>query len=57
MPLFGAIGLFLVFAVNVALGATSGTAFLSDVGELLVLGAAAVLFVIAILKEEADAKK
>ena len=57
MPLIGATILFLVFAANVALGASSGSGFLSDVGEMLVLFGVAVLFVIAILKKEADAGK
>lgn len=57
MPLIGAILLFVVFGVNVGLGSASNSAFLSDVGEMLVLSGAAVLFVIAILKKEADAKK
>mgnify|MGYP000436337654 FL=1 len=57
MPLIGAILLFVVFGVNVGLGSASNSAFLSDVGEMLVLSGVAVLFVIAILKKEADAKK
>jgi hypothetical protein len=57
MPLFGAIILFLVFAVNVGLGAAANAAFLSDVGEMLLLSAVTILFVIAILKKEAAAKK
>ena len=51
---------FLVFALfflNVALGASAGIGFLSDVQEMLVLFAAAILFVVAILKKEADAKQ
>lgn len=57
MPLIGAILLFVVFGVNVGLGSASNSAFLNDVGEMLVLSGASVLFVIAILKKEADAKK
>ena len=57
MPLLGAIILFGIFAVNVGLGSYANAAFLSDVGELLLLGGVAVMFVIAILKEEAKAKK
>lgn len=57
MPLIGATILLAVFAVNVGLGAASNSAFLSDVGEMLLLIAVAVLFVIGILKKEADAKK
>lgn len=47
---------FAVFFANVAQGAFAGTAFLSDIGEMLVLFAAAILFVVAILKKEADRK-
>jgi hypothetical protein len=57
MPLYGAILLFVVFAVNVGLGSAAKAAFLNDVGEMLLLGAVAILFVIAILKKEAEAKK
>jgi hypothetical protein len=57
MPLIGALLLFMGFVVNVGLGAASNSAFLGDVGEMLVLSGVAVLFVIAILKKEADAKK
>ncbi|MFT5066069.1 MAG: putative permease [Yoonia sp.] len=57
MPLIGATLLLVIFAVNVGLGSTSNSAFLSDVGEMLMLICVAILFVIAILKKEADAKK
>lgn len=57
MPLIGTIILLVVFAANVGLGSASNSAFLSDVGEMLVLFGVAVFFVIAILKKEADAKK
>lgn len=56
MALIGAIILFAVFALNVGLGSAWDSAFLNDIGELLVLAGVAVLFVIAILKKEADAK-
>jgi hypothetical protein len=42
--------------LNVALGAFADAAFLGDVGEMLVLFAAAILFVVAILQKEADRK-
>jgi hypothetical protein len=45
---------FVVYFANVALGAFAGSAFLGDVGEMLVLFAASILFVVAILKKEAD---
>lgn len=48
---------FVVFTVNVALGASSGNAFLGDVGEMLVLLVASVFFVVAILLKEAERKK
>lgn len=54
MFLVSSIAVFAVFFANVALGAFAGSAFLGDVGEMLVLFAAAILFVIAILKREAD---
>ena len=57
MPLYGAVILFVVFAVNVGLGSAANAAFLSDVGEMLLLGAVTILFVIAILRKEAAAKK
>lgn len=56
MPLIGALILFFIFAVNVGLGSIQGTTFLGDVGEMLVLLATAILFVVAILEREAAAK-
>ncbi|MDU8911586.1 hypothetical protein [Aestuariicoccus sp. MJ-SS9] len=56
MALIGAIIFFVIFAANVALGSATGEPFLSDIGEMLVLMVAAVLFVVAILKKEADHK-
>ncbi|WP_109312496.1 hypothetical protein [Ruegeria sp. AU67] len=49
---------FAIYFANVALGAFANSAFLGDVGEMLVLFAASILFVVAILKKEAarDAK-
>ncbi|WP_282152686.1 hypothetical protein [Ruegeria atlantica] len=49
---------FVIYFANVALGAFANSAFLGDVGEMLVLFAASILFVVAILKKEAarDAK-
>ena len=57
MPLWGAIILFIVFAANVGLGSFADAAFLGDVGEMLLLFAVAILFVIAILQKEAASKK
>ncbi|WP_170337152.1 hypothetical protein [Ruegeria arenilitoris] len=56
MFLWAAAAVFAVFFANVALGAFGGGAFLGDVGEMLVLFAASILFVAAILKREADHK-
>lgn len=56
MFLTASIIVFLIYFANVALGAFAGSAFLGDVGEMLVLFAASILFVVAILKIEADRK-
>ena len=56
MFLTGSFIVFLVFFSNVALGAFADSAFLGDVGEMLVLFFATVLFVVAILKREAARK-
>lgn len=57
MFLIGSFIVFVVFFSNVALGAFANAAFLGDVGEMLVLTFASALFVVAILKKEADRKK
>lgn len=54
MFLIGAVIVFTVFFSNVALGAFADAAFLGDVGEMLVLSCATILFVVAILRKEAD---
>jgi hypothetical protein len=56
MFLIAAAVAFAIFGSNVAIGAATGNPFLSDVGEMLVLFAASALFVVAILKKEADRK-
>jgi hypothetical protein len=56
MFLAASIVVFVVYFANVALGALAGSAVLSDVGEMLVLFAASILFVVAILQKEADRK-
>ncbi|MDJ0820823.1 MAG: hypothetical protein QNJ09_03300 [Paracoccaceae bacterium] len=56
MFLAAAIVTFALFAGNVALGAFAGNAVLGDVGEMVVLLAASIFFVVAILKREADRK-
>ncbi|MEJ6387897.1 hypothetical protein [Gymnodinialimonas ulvae] len=45
-----------LFVGNVALGSTSNSAILGNVGEMLLLLSASIVFVIGILKKEADAK-
>ena len=57
MQLLLSVLVFAVFSANVGLGSYFNSSFLNDVGEMLVLSGAAVLFVFAILKKEADAKK
>lgn len=57
MALIGAIVLFAVFSVNVGIGSAGGATFLGDIGEMLLLLATAILFVVAILKSEAATKK
>lgn len=57
MFLISAFIVFIVFFTNVALGAFADAAFLGDIGEMLVLFFASVLFVVAILKKEADRSK
>lgn len=50
---------FIVFAIyfaNVALGAFAGAAFVGDIGEMMILFTAVILFVVAILQKEADRK-
>lgn len=57
MPLLGAVILFVVFAINVGLGSFADASFLNDVGEMLLLLAVTVLFVVAILQKETASKK
>ncbi|QFT72953.1 hypothetical protein [Ruegeria sp. THAF33] len=54
MYLAASVIVFVIYFANVALGAFASSAFLGDVGEMLVLFAASILFVVAILKKEAD---
>lgn len=56
MALWTALALFAIFSVNVAMGSLSGSTFLSDVGEMLLLLAASIAFVVAILGKEAAAR-
>ncbi len=57
MFLIGAFIVFFAFFTNVALGAFADAAVLGDVGEMVVLSCASVLFVVAILRKEADRSK
>ena len=57
MFLAASILVFVIYFANVTLGAFAGNVFLGDVGEMLVLFAACILFVVAILKKEAERKK
>jgi hypothetical protein len=57
MFLLASLGVFLIYFANVALGAYTRSPFLGDVGEMLVLFVATILFVVAILKKEAERKK
>ncbi|MCY6381601.1 hypothetical protein [Hoeflea prorocentri] len=56
MPLYASLIVFVIYFVNVAMGAFGGQTFLGDVGEMLVLFAASILFVVGILQEEAARK-
>ena len=56
MYLFASLTVFIVYFANVALGAYTRSPFLGDVGEMLVLFVATILFVVAILKKEAERK-
>lgn len=57
MFLAASAAVFVIYFANVALGAFANSAFLGDVGEMLVLLVASILFVVAILKKEADRNK
>ncbi|TRD19737.1 hypothetical protein [Palleronia caenipelagi] len=48
--------LFAVFVGDVVIGATSGSSYLSDVQQMLVLFAASIAFTVAILRAEGKAK-
>jgi len=54
MFLLASVIIFFVYFANVAMGAMTGTVVFDDVGEMLVLFAATILFVVAIIKKEAD---
>jgi hypothetical protein len=56
MSLIASAILFVILAVNVGIGSSGGKVFLGDVGEMLVLFASAIFFVVAILQREAARK-
>lgn len=51
------LAVFIIFFTDVGLGAAKAGGFLDDVGEMLTLLTATILFVIGILAREADATK
>ncbi len=56
MALGIAAAFFALFTVNVGFGSFAGASFLGDVGEMLVLFAASIAFVVAVLNKEAAAR-
>ena len=56
MFLYASLIVFVVYFANVASGAFWDRIYFGDVGEMLILFAASILFVGAILKKEADRK-
>lgn len=48
--------LFAIFVVNVSMGSVTGSPMIGIVGEMLLLFAASIAFVVAILKREAQEK-
>lgn len=54
MFLYASLIVFVVYFANVASGAFWDRIYFGDVGEMLILFAASILFVVAILKKEAD---
>lgn len=56
MFLAASIIVFALYFANVALGAFADAAVLGDVGEMIVLFSASILFVVAILQSEAAKK-
>ena len=56
MFLIIAIAFFGIYIANVVLGATGRGVFVGDVGEMLLLFAASIAFVVAVLRREAAEK-
>ena len=50
-----ALCIFAIFVANIAMGATTGAGFLSDVGEMITLLIASICFVIVVLGREQQA--
>ncbi len=48
--------IFSIYIANVVIGATTGSPFVGDVAEMLLLFAASISFVIAVLRREAAEK-
>ena len=57
MYLLASLGVFIIYFANVAIGAYTRNPVLGDVAEMVVLFAASFLFVVGILKKEADREK
>lgn len=57
LALFAALGAFMLFFGNVALGASGRGEVLGDVGEMLTMFAAALLFTVGVLQREAAATR
>ena len=54
--LIGALAVFLVFLANVTVGAADGVGFIGRTGELVLIIATSILFVVGTLLSEASAK-
>lgn len=57
MFMYASLAIFALFTLNVLIGTLSGAGFLSDVGEMLILLSATILFVVGILRKEAAEKE
>ncbi len=53
-PLLASSALFLAYVANIFSGLNSGSTFLGDVGEMVMLFASSIFFVICILEREAN---
>ena len=57
MYLIVSLGVFIIYFANVAVGAYTRSPVLGDVAEMVVLFVASILFVVGILKKEAERQK